>query len=277
MSMTEHVRILCVDDEKNVLKSVERLFLDDDYEILTAPSGDEGLEVLRNAGPIQIVISDYRMPEMNGIDFLKEVNRNWPDTVRIVLSGYADTASIVSAINEGQIYKFIPKPWNDDELKVTIANAIERYNLHKQNIEFAEELKRSNKELQTLNKNYEKLIEERVSELVVQNNILVYAQNILDSLPVAVIGIDSDGLIVLCNKKGSDMFLDDKGIILGMDRRDALPGYVNTAVERVIERNKFSAYISNKTRRIIVKGVLMRYPDGRDGVVLVFDPEEKIA
>lgn len=274
--MNEHIRILCVDDEKNVLSALERLFLDDDYEILTSSSGDEGLEVLRNISPIQIIISDYRMPGMNGVDFLKEVNRNWPETVRIVLSGYADTTSVVSAINEGQIYKFIPKPWNDDELKVTIANAIERYELYKQNIYYAEELKRYNEELQNLNNNFEKLIEERVSELVVQNNMLTCAQNILDSLPVAVIGIDSDGLIVLCNRKGNELFLGDKGIILGMDRRDALPGYVNNVVERVFEKKKLSGHVLNKNRRVLVRGVLMKYPDERDGVVLVFDPEEKI-
>ncbi len=73
------------------------------------------------------------MPNMNGVEFLREVRTRWPDTVRIVLSGYADTASIVSAINEGEIYRFIPKPWNDDDLKVTIANAIERYHLLKKN------------------------------------------------------------------------------------------------------------------------------------------------
>src|SRR6266536_904479 len=109
--MDEQIRILFVDDEKNVLRSLERTFLDEDYEILTATTGAEGLAVLQNNSPVQVVISDYRMPEMNGVDFLRKVCNQWPETVRIVPSGYADTASIVSAINEGQIYKFIPKPW----------------------------------------------------------------------------------------------------------------------------------------------------------------------
>ena len=74
----------------------------------------------------------------------------WPETVRIVLSGFADTASIVSAINEGEIYRFIPKPWNDDELKVTIANAIERYYLLKPNMELTAELVKVNEELKGL-------------------------------------------------------------------------------------------------------------------------------
>ncbi len=146
--MDEQVRILCVDDEISILKTLKRLFMDSEYEVLTASSSGEGLDLLSSTQPIQVVISDYRMPGINGVEFLQEVCRTWPQTVRIVLSGYADTASIVSAINEGEIYKFIPKPWNDDELKITIANALERYILHKKNIELTEELQDKNEELQ---------------------------------------------------------------------------------------------------------------------------------
>ncbi|MFA6284152.1 MAG: response regulator, partial [Desulfurivibrionaceae bacterium] len=145
--MTENVTILCVDDEANVLKSLKRLFLDEEYEILTAESGKEGLALLEQHEPVQVVISDYRMPEMDGVAFFKEVHERWPDTVRIVLSGYADTAVVVAAINEGQVYKFIPKPWNDDELKVAIAKALERYFLVKANNELNEELRQANDEL----------------------------------------------------------------------------------------------------------------------------------
>src|SRR5208282_108119 len=95
-TMSEQIRILFVDDERNVLRSLERTFLDEDYEILTASSGAEGLSVLKSVSQVQVVISDYRMPEMTGVEFLREVCKGWPDTVRIVLSGYADTASIVS-------------------------------------------------------------------------------------------------------------------------------------------------------------------------------------
>lgn len=125
--MDATVRILFVDDEKNVLRSLERVFLDDDYEILTASSGVEGLSIMKNEPSIQIVVSDYRMPGMNGVEFLKEVFRCWPKTVRLVLSGNADTATIVSAIKEGHVYRFISKPWDVDELRSTIAHALENY------------------------------------------------------------------------------------------------------------------------------------------------------
>ncbi len=146
----EEIKILFVDDEKNVLNALQRLFLDDDYTILLASSGEEGLEVLKEEENVQIVISDYRMLGMNGVTFLKEVCKFWPDTVRIVLSGYADTTAVISAINDGEIYKFIPKPWNDDELKVTIFNAIERYDLYKKNKILIQQLSNKQAELKSL-------------------------------------------------------------------------------------------------------------------------------
>ncbi|NVN91022.1 MAG: response regulator [Desulfuromonadales bacterium] len=125
----EPVRILLVDDERNVLRSLERLLLEEEYEIITASSGQEALDVLEHTGPFQLVVSDYRMPAMNGVEFLSEVCRRWPDTERMILSGYADTASIVAAISEGQIYKFIAKPWNDNDLLCIIREALDRYEI----------------------------------------------------------------------------------------------------------------------------------------------------
>jgi len=270
----KRVRILCVDDERNVLKAIERLFLDDDYDIITAASGDEGLNILRSVTPIQIVISDYRMPGMNGVDFFREVCEHWPDTVRIVLSGYADTAAIVSAINEGRIYRFIPKPWNDDELKVTISNAVERYILHEKNMELTEELKKKNEELQRLNDNLERLVSERTSELIFQNRVLTHSQNILDSLPVAVLGIDSDGLIVQCNLQGLDIFRKNDSTILGMDRRTVLSEEINCLIDDVVKNNPRSGnvHIGNN---FMVRYTFMKYPDGQEGVVLVFIRDDK--
>src|ERR1039457_2602827 len=197
--MEERVRILCVDDERNVLKALERVFLDDDYDILCATSGLEGLEILENEPGVQIVLSDYRMPEMSGVDFLGEVYRRLPDTVRIVLSGYADAASVVAAINEGHIYKFISKPWNDDELRSAVRDALERYFLKKTNRELLEELKEKNDEFASINRNLEAIVAERTSHLLFQKKVLEYSQNILSSLPVGIVGIDMNGMVVQAN------------------------------------------------------------------------------
>ena len=274
--MNEEVKILCVDDEKSVLKALERLFLDTDYEIITAMSGDEGLDLLRTSGQVQLVVSDFRMPKMNGVDFLKEVYKIRPDTVRIVLSGYADTAAIVEAINEGKIYKFIPKPWNDDELKITISHALEHYFTKQRNVELALQLERANTELIEINSSLERLVEDRTSELMLQNRILTASQNILDALPVGVVGIDPEGLIVQCNKKGLEIFRLDEGNILGMDRRDSLPEDINNLVDKVIREKTLTAHITDNGSHISVKGVYMQHSTGQEGIILVLDDGGKV-
>jgi putative two-component system response regulator len=160
----EIIRILAVDDEPFVLDTIKRLLNEDNYDVLTATSGIEGLHIMETF-PVQIVISDYRMPEMNGVEFLREVYRQWPDTVRIVLSGFADIQSVIAAINEGQIYKFMGKPWNNEDLRVTVVNAIDRYRLHKENIRLTADLKKKNEELQKFNDMLEVLVADRTFEL----------------------------------------------------------------------------------------------------------------
>ncbi len=272
--MDEKIRILFVDDERGVLKALQRLFLDSDYEIITATSGAEGLDILKSTETIQLVISDYRMPEMNGVDFLKEVYHLRPDTVRIVLSGYADTAAIVEAINEGKIYKFIPKPWNEDELKVTISTALEHYFTNKKIIRLTRELEIKNHALQDINNNLERLVEERTADLKMQNRILTSSQNILDSLPVGVVGIDPEGLVVQCNKKGMEIFSLEEGNILGQDRKDSFPSEINDFIDKVTGKGASSSRIPISGCSFNVKGVYMKYPGGQEGVILVFDEGE---
>lgn len=276
MIINEQLRILCVDDEKNILKAFKRLFINDDYEIYTATDPDEGIEILKKINPIPIVISDFRMPSKNGIEFLKEVREQWPDTVRIMLSGYADTEAVIDAINEGQIYKFIPKPWNDNELKVSISNAFERYFLHKKNIELTEELKKKNEELENINNNLEKMILESTAELIFQNKVLSTSQNILHLLPIAIIGIDTDGMIVQCNKRALELLeMEDRNII-GEDRKGILGKEINNFIEGVVKRGRLSQSINLGHVQTIAKGVFMKYPDGQEGIILAFDIDETI-
>jgi response regulator RpfG family c-di-GMP phosphodiesterase len=150
--MMETFRLLFVDDEENVLQSLKRVFLDADYSIQTSTSGQEGLSILEAGPPIHVVVSDYRMPRMNGVEFLSMVARKWPDTVRIVLSGYADTPAVIGAINEGGIYKFISKPWNDDELRVAVANAATLYFLQRRIAELMHQVKFKDDEIDRLRK-----------------------------------------------------------------------------------------------------------------------------
>jgi two-component system NtrC family sensor kinase len=211
---------------------------------------------------------------MNGIDFLKAVYEKWPETIRIVLSGYADTASIVEAINVGHIYKFIPKPWNDDELKVTIVKALEHYEVKQKNIKLTEELEERNAELKTINESLERLVEERTSELMLQNKILTASQNILDALPLAVIGVDPEGQVVQCNQQGFEFFSNGECSILGLHRSDSLPENINGFIDSVIEKGAFAATVGNNGTKIYARGIYMKRETGQEGAILLFDKGE---
>ncbi len=124
--------VLCVDDEENILHSLKRLLRKEGYRLLTATSGTDGLRVLEN-NDVHLVVSDQRMPEMSGTEFLAKVKENYPDAIRIVLTGYTDVDSITESINKGHIYKFILKPWNDHNLKLEIKQGLEQYDLMQSN------------------------------------------------------------------------------------------------------------------------------------------------
>ena len=120
--------VLCVDDEQNILHSLKRLLRKEGYQILTAGSGADGLKILKEHD-VHLVITDQRMPEMSGTEFLAKVKENYPDIIRIVLSGYTEVDSITESINKGHIYKFMLKPWNDHNLKLEIKQGLEQYDL----------------------------------------------------------------------------------------------------------------------------------------------------
>ncbi len=271
--MGEQVRLLCVDDERNVLRALERVFMDEDYQVFTAPSGEEGLEVLAGNDPIQIVISDYRMPGLNGVDFLSQVCSRWPDTVRIVLSGYADTAAVVAAINEGQIYKFIPKPWNDDELKVTIANAVERFFLHQKNQQLMEQLSDSNEELLKLNENLEHLVMERSAKIILQNKALEQSQLVLELLPLGVIGVVPDGMVVLCNQEGGRLLDIAREELLGENVAEKFPPPVAAFVSRGFANDSLHERVewSGKRLRLRSRHICQ---DQQEALIVVLDREE---
>lgn len=190
--------ILLLDDEKNILNSLKRLFRREPYNLILAHTAAEGIEKLAET-EAQIIISDYRMPGKNGIEFLKEAKKICPESIRMVLSGYADIDAIIKAVNEGEIYKFLTKPWNDEELKITVKRAIEQYELQKENQSLTRELK-------ALNKSLEAKVSERTMELKVRNDVLLLSQEVMECLPFTVIGVDRDGLITLVNEKSTKLF-----------------------------------------------------------------------
>ncbi len=121
--MTRHA-ILLVDDEKNVLSALERSLRKEPYTLLTAGGAQEGLTLL-SAREVSVVVSDYNMPGMNGLAFLKQVKVEYPHILGIMLTGQAELDIAVQAINEAGVYKFIQKPWNDADLKITLRRTLE--------------------------------------------------------------------------------------------------------------------------------------------------------
>ena len=122
--------VLFVDDEVNLLKSMERSFKTEPYETLFASSGVEALEMLQRE-QVHVIVSDLNMPGMSGMELLSSVKNKYPQIVRMILTGHTDTSIMLGAINQGQIYKYIVKPWrSQEELKTNIRQAIEYYDLH---------------------------------------------------------------------------------------------------------------------------------------------------
>ncbi len=143
--MRQKEKILYVDDEQENLIGFKYTFRND-YQLFLAKSAREGLEILKEH-EIKVVITDQRMPEMTGVEFLEKIVETHPDTIRIILTGYSDMESIVQAINKGRVYRYITKPWDKEDLRITINNAIVAYNLKKENQLLIESLKEANQDL----------------------------------------------------------------------------------------------------------------------------------
>lgn len=144
-------RLLLVDDEPGILRALVRVFRQENYEVISAGSGEEGLQRLAE-GSFHLVISDFLMPGMDGARFLREVKERSPDTIRIMLTGHANTDAVMGAINDGAVYKFILKPWNDDDLRITVALALEQHDLISRNRVLKADNEKKQKEISALSR-----------------------------------------------------------------------------------------------------------------------------
>lgn len=154
LDLPAQFNLLFVDDEENVLNALKRIFLDENYRIFTTTSPSEAL-VLMGREKIHLIISDHRMPGMTGAELLKEIKQKWPETIRIMLTGHADIQSIMGAVNEGAVYKFITKPWNDEDLRLTVSIALQQYVLLRENAKLKEIAKKQSEKI----KNYATLFD----------------------------------------------------------------------------------------------------------------------
>jgi response regulator RpfG family c-di-GMP phosphodiesterase len=158
------LRILCVDDEPGILSALRRLFRARGYQVYLAEGGRAGLALLQTQA-VDLVISDMRMPEMDGVEFLAQVRQRWPDSVRLLLTGYADIGSVVEAINRGEIYRYITKPWDDGEMALIVREALAHRALVLEQKRLADLLQSQNEALQDANALLEARVQARTAEL----------------------------------------------------------------------------------------------------------------
>jgi CheY-like chemotaxis protein len=173
--MGERARILIVDDEEAILETMTFTF-EEEYEVLAATSAREALGILDAQSPIAAVITDQRMPEMTGVEFLARVFESHPATTRIILTGYADGDAMVRAINEGHVYAYVTKPWEPDDLKQLVHRAVELHRLRLTNERLLEDLQQANRFLGAA----------------------------IDEIPVGALVIDAGGVVRAANRPGRE-------------------------------------------------------------------------
>ncbi|MEW6739769.1 MAG: ATPase, T2SS/T4P/T4SS family [Nitrospirota bacterium] len=261
-SVQARFTLLFVDDEENVLHALRRIFLDENYEILTAASGEDALKIMEST-VVHLVISDHRMPGMLGSELLREIKNRWPETIRIMLTGHADIQAIMGAVNEGAVYKFITKPWNDEDLRLTVSLALQQYVLIQEN----RKLKELAKEQQVKIKTYSNLFDEY--------------RGILGSILVKSGVITNEQLSRALKEKDKDEFIGDAIVRLGftteskivqaiqkhqnLDYIDLKEIHINPNIAKFLPRD-----LCEKNRLIPTK------LDGRNLTIAMADPSDII-
>lgn len=181
MALQNEHTLLLVDDEKSITRALQRLFRKEGYHILTADSGEEGLDRLqRSENAVSLIISDQRMPQMNGAQFLEKAREIYPDAIRYLLTGYSDLEAVIQAVNKGEIHRYLTKPWNDDDLLLQVRLSLEHFELISENRRLNELTIAQNRELSALNKNLEHKVQERTREVYDRNRALITANQMLE-------------------------------------------------------------------------------------------------
>ncbi len=212
---TEELALLCVDDEPSILSALKRLLRKEPFKVYTAVGGQAGLEVMARHR-IQVVVSDQRMPGMTGTQFLQKVKEQWPDTIRVILSGFAEADVIVESINQGEIFRFVAKPWKDESLKATIRQCFEHHRILLENRQLEKQTRQQLEQLKSLNQLLEASVEVRTKSLEL-------SQEIIEKLPLMVLGISREEELVLTNGAARNGIEPLQDALLGTEIEDLLP------------------------------------------------------
>lgn len=206
MEATEQ-HLLLVDDEENVLHSLQRLLRKDGYVLHLAKSVEQAFDTLARQ-PVHVVLSDQRMPEQTGTEFLSKVKDLYPATVRLMLSGYTEVSSVTDAINQGAIYKFLTKPWDEGQLRANIREAFQRYKMEAENTRLHRQVEEMNAELLQLNHVLELQLYERNRRIDRDVSVVGVMQEMMDYVPMGLVGVDSAGEVICFNACAGELLGD---------------------------------------------------------------------
>ena len=212
--------LLLVDDEENIIASLRRLLRRDGYHIISANSGAQGLQRLAE-NTVDVILSDQRMPGMTGVEFLRRAKELYPETMRMSLSGYTELQSITDAINEGSVYKFLTKPWDDGLLRGHIHEAFRQKEMADDNRELGARLQSANDELAEVNARMQRQVGTQLDHIRRDEARLLSAQELLEGIPAPVIGFDVEGMVSYLNADAEKLFRIDASP-LGRDAEEAL-------------------------------------------------------
>jgi CheY-like chemotaxis protein len=206
MAENARPRILIVDDEEAILETMTFTF-EDEYEVHTSTDARRALEQLDENAPFAAVLTDQRMPNMSGVEFLSEVFRRSPATVRMILTGFADMDAIIEAINDGHVYAYITKPWEPDHLKQLMRQAVNHYGLQVENERLLTDLQHAN----------------------------VYLEAVMDQLDTGALAIDSNGVVQAANRPVRD-YLALEGDLRGRPLKEVLEAHGLTDLAATVYR-----------------------------------------
>ena len=249
--MSINSKIVIVDDEKLITDSLAMLLAVEGFDnACFFNSPNEALEYLNNNAP-DIVISDFLMPEMNGIDFLREVKKLYPDVSTILLTGYSDKENAIKAINEVALYKYIVKPWDNDDLILNIKNGIERSNLMRNLKDKISQLEQAQAELKKYSTSLEEIVKIRSKELLETNNQL---SALISCCADGIMTTDENGKILTLNPACENMFsvgkeiIKDKNIsdVLLSEDNENIKDYLNPEQEVIVRNLYFQNPLTNK-------------------------------
>jgi diguanylate cyclase (GGDEF)-like protein/PAS domain S-box-containing protein len=205
--------LLLVDDEPNILAALKRQLRGTGLRILTAPGGKEGL-VLLETEQVDVIVADQRMPGMTGVDFLRAVKHSHPETVRIVLSGFTELQSVTDAVNEGAIYKFLTKPWDDTQLRAHILEAFRHKEMADENRRLDLEVRTANQGLAQANRQLEEVLRQQQDQISRTGISLAIVREALQHVPLPILGLDEDKAVAFANVGAQELFRGD-GQLLG--------------------------------------------------------------